>query len=630
MLGIIFYGICVLTGYSILRLIELPLSKSERAAASIAIGFATASWLGLLLAFALGAHNGLLATTIVLMVTNTALLYKTRPRASTQLREPSPGSPALRLANWALVGLTGIFLVGLCLSHFLPTMRGNLMSAGYTWADLALHTTLIASLAKKPAIDLTLPIFAGSKLTYPFLVDFFSAQMLRLGAGWQWSLLLPSLALMYGFVRLFMSLIYRLTRSLRATWIGLALVLLSGSAWGMVLFLKDLATSGLSVHQLLLQDYSKLDQNNLQYANFITSHLLPQRAYLFGIVVAMLIIILLWELVTRHKSHNKYRSMAMLAGLLLGALPLIHTHSFLVVMGFAGVLWIVSSLRVKKVNQELFWVLLIGGVLAAPQLAWQFSGSYHEGFGYWRLGWLTPSNMGILTFWLRQLGVMALLFGLGPYLLYRQKAHYFVSTLYWFGVALFVIGNIYIFQPSAWDNMKFFTYAYWMMLIPVVAALASISRAWWGKIVLFVILALTCGTGIIALAREGEVNYTFATQGDLAVAYAVERAVPPSALILVNPDLHHNPITNLSGRNTLVGYNGWLWSYGINYLERDQDARKMMQGEAGAAKLLGTYGIDYVAFSDDDIASGAANNFYYDFKFSQIINQNNWHVYKIR
>lgn len=386
MLGIIFCGLSIVTGYSILRLVELPLTKSERVAVSIAIGFAAASWLGLILAIALGAQNGLLATTIVLMVTNTTILYKTRPSASRELREPSPGSPALRLASWLLIGLIAVVLVNFCLSHFLPSSNGNLMSAGYTWADLALHTTLIASFAKKPIVDLTLPIFAGSKLTYPFLVDFFSSQMLRLGAGWQWSLLLPSLALMYAFVRLFIGFIYRLTRSLRAAWISLGLVLLSGSAWGAVLFIKDLAASGLSAHQLLLQDYSKLDQNNLQYANFITSHLLPQRAYLFGIVVALVIFMLLWDLASKRSGQAKSRSKVILCGLLLGALPLIHTHSFLVVTGFTGILWIVSSLRGKTASQELFYVLLIGGVLAAPQLVWQFSSSYHDGFGYWRLG----------------------------------------------------------------------------------------------------------------------------------------------------------------------------------------------------------------------------------------------------
>lgn len=630
MLGIIFCGLSILAGYSVLRLVSLPLTRSERVAASIVIGLALASGLGLIAAFVLGMPNGLLATAIVLMVTNTAILYKTRPRASSELREPSPRSTAWRLANWALIGLTALLLASLCFSHFLPSSGGNLMSAGYTWADLALHTTLISSFAKKPILDLTLPIFAGSKLTYPFLVDFFSAQMLRLGAGWQWSLLLPSLALIYAFVRLLMGLVYRLTRSLRAAWISVSLVLLSGSAWGAALFFKDLALSGQTWHQLLLQDYSKLDSNNLQYANFITSHLLPQRAYLFGITVALVIFILLWELVAKHQASPKNRPLIVLAGLLLGLLPLIHTHSFLVVMGFTGILWIVSSLRRRVVNKGLFGILLIGAIVAAPQLAWQFSGSYHEGFGYWHFGWLTPAGMSVLAFWLQQLGVMALLFGLGPYLLYRQKAHHFVSLLYWFGVALFVIGNIYIFQPSAWDNMKFFTYAYWMMLIPATGALASVSRMWWGKAVLLVVLVLTCSTGLIALAHEAQVQYVFARPEDQAIASAIDRQLPSNAVVLVNPTLHHNPVSMLAGRAVFSGYNGWLWSYGIDYQERDQAARQMLLGEANAAELLKHHRIDYVAFYDDDIAGGQVNGFYYDSKFIQVINQDGWHIYQVK
>lgn len=204
----------------IIRLIKLPLTRSEQLAAGAVVGLVIASWLGLVLSLLLGFAKAAYAVVIALMVTIAVILLKTRHKASQTVTEPTPGSKQLRLFNWLLIVITGGLLFWLAYGHFLPTINGNLMSAGYTWADLALHTTLISSFAKKSIMDLTLPIYAGSRLTYPFLVDFFSAQMLFLGSGWQWSLLLPTIILLYSFVRLFIGLTWRLTKSLRAAWIA--------------------------------------------------------------------------------------------------------------------------------------------------------------------------------------------------------------------------------------------------------------------------------------------------------------------------------------------------------------------------------------------------------------------------
>lgn len=625
MLGIIFFGLTVWAGVLIIRLIKLPLTRSEQLAAGAVVGLVIASWLGLVLSLLLGFAKAAYAVVIALMVTIAVILLKTRHKASQTVTEPTPGSKQLRLFNWLLIVITGGLLFWLAYGHFLPTINGNLMSAGYTWADLALHTTLISSFAKKSIMDLTLPIYAGSRLTYPFLVDFFSAQMLFLGSGWQWSLLLPTIILLYSFVRLFIGLTWRLTKSLRAAWIATIMVLLSGSSWGIFLFVKDVLQAGIPINQLLIQDYSKLDQNNLFYSNFLTSHLLPQRAYLFGIAVALVIFIALWQQI---KSQRTSWSLVLLAGILLGSLPFIHTHSFLVVAGFIGLLWLARSWHNHEIDRPLLNILLIGGALALPQLIWQFGGSYHAGFSGWRWGWLKPENMNIVYFWLRQLGLAVILFGLGPYLLYRQRAGLFMKTIYWSGVGLFVVGNIYIFQPSAWDNMKFFTYAYWMMLLPATVLLASISRKTWGKVAVSAVLILTCGTGIVALAREARVDYVFASADDQDIANAIEREVPPTAVVLVDPSLHHNPVSMLAGRTVLSGYPGWLWSYGINYIPRQNDAMTMLAGGDKALELLRQYGVDYVAINNT--TPGSANIYFLSQHFRQVINQNGWTVWQVR
>lgn len=630
MLGIIFFGLAAAAGLLAIRYTKLPLTRSEQIAAGATVGIVMASWLGLAAASILGPAKGLWTTVIVLMVIMTALYLKTRQAASKTLTEPKLGSRRLRLLNWLLIIITASLLLWLAHSHFLPTVNGHPMSVGYTWADLGIHAALIASFAKKTVLDLTLPIYAGARLTYPFMVDFFSAQMLRAGAGWQLSLLLPTIALLYATVRLLIGLVYRLSQSLRAAWIATIMVLLSGSAWGAVLFFKDALIRHQSISLLLTQDYSKLDQNHLQYANFITSHLLPQRAYLFGLACTLVFFLCAWELVDKAKERAANAPVIWLAGLILGAMPLIHTHSFLIAGGFGGVLWIVASLHQGKIHRPLLGVLVIGAILALPQLIWQFGGSYHGGFGGWQLGWLTPPHMNVATFWLRQLGLAAVLFLLGPWLLRRQKAHFFTVTLYWFGVVIFVIANLYVFQPSAWDNMKFFTYAYMMMIIPAAIWLATVSRSRSGKVILAAVLVLTCATGVIALLHEAQASYIFASTNDQQAAHVIEREVPPKAVVLINPALHHNPIAMLAGRNLFTGYNGWLWSYGIDYGPRENEALAMLGAASGNTdSLLKRNRIDYVAISDDDVKNGVANQAFYETNYRQVVQKGGWRVFKV-
>src|SRR5207244_6675405 len=56
-----------------------------------------------------------------------------------------------------------------------------LYSGGGAWGDLALHATFIEKFATQTKLNLTSPIYAQEKTTYPFLFDFYAAQLVRFG-----------------------------------------------------------------------------------------------------------------------------------------------------------------------------------------------------------------------------------------------------------------------------------------------------------------------------------------------------------------------------------------------------------------------------------------------------------------
>ena len=59
------------------------------------------------------------------------------------------------------------------------------------------------------------------------------------------------------------------------------------------------------------------------------------------------------------------------AGFVAGLLPLVHAHSFIVVMGVGGILALIN------IRQWRSWLafLVVGSIIAGPQLLWSTHGS---------------------------------------------------------------------------------------------------------------------------------------------------------------------------------------------------------------------------------------------------------------
>jgi hypothetical protein len=82
------------------------------------------------------------------------------------------------------------------------------------------------------------------------------------------------------------------------------------------------------------------------------------------------------------------------------------------------------------------------------------------------------------------------------------------------------------------------------------------------------------------------------------MAEFLKKEVPPKGVI-VHRDIHISPAGCLSGRISLVGYNGWMWSHGYNYHERDRDRTYILENalkdsDPQAYNLLRRWGARYV------------------------------------
>ena len=50
----------------------------------------------------------------------------------------------------------------------------------------------------------------------------------------------------------------------------------------------------------------------------------------------------------------------------------------------------------------------------------------------------------------------------------------------------------------------------------------------------------------------------------------------------------------LTGRRSLMGYPGHIWTHGLEFAEREREVKRIYSGAPGAEQLIQNYGIDFV------------------------------------
>ena len=111
-------------------------------------------------------------------------------------------------------------------------------------------------------------------------------------------------------------------------------------------------------------------------------------------------------------------------------------------------------------------------------------------------------------------------------------------------------------------------------------------------------LFLMCLTGFMMVYREFGLYHQMLDPEQFEMADYLLANVPPKGVIL-HRDIHISPAGCLSGRISLIGYNGWMWSHGYNYNERERDRAYVLDNalkdsDTTAYNILRRWGVRYV------------------------------------
>jgi hypothetical protein len=336
-----------------------------------------------------------------------------------------------------------------------------------------------------------------------------------------------------------------------------------------------------------------------------------QRSLLFGLPIALIVFVLLWKLVhlepptaailrDRLGRASTGNRIALAGGLLTGSLPLVHAHSFVVVLGTAFFIGVVF--RQWREGRWVAWSIYVIAALALalPQIWWSTHDSIANAgtfFGF-EFGW-DHGTENIVWFWFINTGLFIPLAAVAAFWPWRpriasREVLYFTAI---FGV-WFIVPNVMKLAPWIWDNIK--VLFYWFVgFAPLVALLlarwlkvGSVWRAAGGT----ALIVLTLAGGIdVWRSLSGQGEYQEFDSDGIAVAAIIREETPPRALILHAPT--YNPPVFLTGRRSLLGYTGYIWAHGLPFADREADIKRIYAGEADADQLLDRYGIDYILVS---------------------------------
>src|SRR5205807_1604755 len=177
------------------------------------------------------------------------------------------------------------------------------------YGDLPFHLSVITRFVYGQNFPPEDPTFAGARFTYPFLTDFISAMFVRAGASLRDSMFIENWIVGVALVGVLHRFGQQLLRNRTAAILTPVLVILNGG-FGWTMLFSDVNKSEGGVFQILKHiphSYTILPEveQGWRWGNSVTSLLVPQRGFLLGIPLAVIVFTQWWAAMSAAKSKGQ-------------------------------------------------------------------------------------------------------------------------------------------------------------------------------------------------------------------------------------------------------------------------------------------------------------------------------------
>ena len=494
-----------------------------------------------------------------------------------------------------------------------------------TYGDLPMHLSFITGLVGKhfPA---DYPFYPGQRLSYPFLTDTLSSSFYLMGCSLQLAVIFPGTFMMMLCYMGVMILGREMTTGRKTVVLAALLFFLNGGLG----FLYDFDQAAgyneeggftvLDRLRMIMEGYYKTptnqpEPNNLRWSNVIVDLMIPQRTILGGWAMGIPCFYLLETLYRpdRIDREEKNRGVILL-GIWAGALPLIHTHTFVALaLSSAGVMaWdmIHGDKEGNRSRRQIAARYLIyagtAALLALPQLIrFTFAQTFQEGgnsqgFLRFQFNWVNnPGGNGMrdfyLWFYVKNIGIPFLMLVLAAFEKDPKQRRLFSGM-----ILIVLAAELIRFQPNEYDNNKLF-YLAWMIGCMIVSNWAS--RVWRMLKGLRSRKFIAAGTAVVlflsaglSIARECVSSYQAFNAEAVEAGAFIREHTEEDALFLTGTQ-HLNPVDSIAGRSIVCGPDLWLYWHGFNTTERKVDLMNFYEEPEAYREILEKYGVDYIYVS---------------------------------
>jgi hypothetical protein len=476
------------------------------------------------------------------------------------MHKPFPGTPVRGWVAWSLIAVFTLFaLRAFCWLVFIKDGEIAFLSPN-NLGDLSLHLTFIRNFANGAPLWPENPIFSAAPLHYPFGVDLFNSLLTLAGLdelrGLVWVGLLGAFA----------------TGVMLWRW---------GGAFAMAGFLFNGGVAGFALFFTgKLADYqAELDWKSIPLALFVT-----QRGLLYALPAGLA---LLWS--WRERLLAGRRGLPVwIEWLLYATLPLFHLHTFIFLSLMLGMWMLWPGANLREIVR-----LGLASLIPATVLIWQLTGGFHSGTAmHLTPGWMSEIEAP-LYFWLNNFGLFPVVAAVTlGWLWYRRQCReaalelaIVLPALLIFRMACFVM-----FAVWAWDNTKILIWGY-LCVLPATGAVLMKAP----PLIRTAICLLLFGSGAISLVGGLDASHTGFTLARCEELDSLERPlkkIPVSATFAAMPTYNH-PLL-LLGRKVVAGYEGHLFSHGIDYKPRFDALETLLRGKPGWQLRARQLGVDYL------------------------------------
>ncbi len=521
----------------------------------------------------------------------------------------------------------------------------------FSWivnSDWMMHLTQVQNFSELPFWEVAThhPIYSGDILSYPFFINFVSGVLLFLTGNIVFAMQAPMILGTF----LFLFSVY-----------FLFFVLLENRFTAVVAFFLFFFTGGLQFLDFFslwtfdqfqsLYDFSfdqQLVKLGYHWKSFFLTTLLPQRAYLWGIIVGSFSLFLFFQrFISFLQSEKKDISFSVfqytknelsqffIIGLLLGFLSVVHTHSFLyIVLLFFG-------LTIFYIRYIIIFLSIAGGALITsfPFLCLLFHKkntiseisffpleqlAQDSFFHFWHL------NLGIF-FWSIFLFFIPFIWN---FIFGEEKSERKTLLIRVFLITfiLFIAFSFIKMQSNPWDNTKLWL---WNVLFFSLFFSSFLTALWQksilGKIISAVIFFFSIISGIIMLISGlNDIPTQVFSKNDLFRAEEAKTIVLPSDIIMTS-DYFHLPFTVLVPKQIFLGYRGWISSYGMNTKNKIALLERVYSGGPNAIQILKRENIRYVLLDDSARSIFLVNDSFFQNEMQVVIDLKEWgKLYEIR